>query len=415
MLRTQIAGFALAVVLLTVGMCFLTAGFRRGAEVRPGLLIAGGLALLVCLPAAYALAFVLAREIRRLTTAVEEVSRGQLDVEVPASVGELGALAKAFAAMVTDLKAKAALEAAIAAKSSALPGAPPAAGKQPLAHLPDGLQVGTVFASRYAVIAQLGEGGMGTVYRVLDKELDDEVALKLLKPAPPQESSSTPRSGPTGELLRQEIKLARMVTHVNVVRVHDFGEDEGVRYFTMEYVPGTTLRELLDRRPILDLAPTLQIAKQVCRGLGAVHRAGIVHGDLKPQNVMVVGNGVVKLMDFGVARTRSALSKGEPLAGTPAYMSPEQARSAELDERSDLYSTGILMFELFTGRCPFVGDDAYETMRMHLDEPAPNPRTFRPELPDALAQIILSCLDKSRLRRPASAADLERLLIRIRA
>ena len=168
------------------------------------------------------------------------------------------------------------------------------------------------------------------------------------------------------------------------------------------------------RQAPLDLAPTLQIAKQVCRGLGAVHRAGIVHGDLKPQNVVVMGNGVVKLMDFGVARTRSALTRGEPLAGTPAYMSPEQARGAELDERSDLYSAGVLFFELFTGRCPFVGADAFETMRLHLDEAPPDPRKIRPRVPGALARIISTCLDKSPLRRPASAADLERLLMRVR-
>jgi serine/threonine-protein kinase len=239
--------------------------------------------------------------------------------------------------------------------------------------------------------------------------------LKVLKPVSGENVTGTPASmGPTGELLRQEIKLARMVTHVNVVRVHDFGEDEGVRYFTMEYVPGTTLRELLGREALLDLVPTLQIAKQVCRGLAAVHRAGIVHGDLKPQNVVVMGNGVVKLMDFGVARTRSALARGEPLAGTPAYMSPEQARGAELDERSDLYSAGVLFFELFTGRCPFVGNDPFETMRMHLNDAPPDPRKLRSDLPDALAQIISACLDKSRFRRPPSAADLERLLIRVR-
>jgi serine/threonine-protein kinase len=205
-----------------------------------------------------------------------------------------------------------------------------------------------------------------------------------------------------------------MITHVNVVRVHDFGEADGSRFLTMEYVPGTTLRELLDRKGGLDLTPALQIAKQMCRGLAAVHRAGIVHGDLKPQNVMVMGSGVVKLMDFGVARAGVAADPKAQIVGTPLYMSPEQARGAELDERSDLYSAGVVLFELFTGRPPFRHPEAMEVMRMQLNEPAPSPRSVRPDLPDELSRLILTCLDKAKLKRPASAADLERMLMRVR-
>jgi serine/threonine-protein kinase len=266
-----------------------------------------------------------------------------------------------------------------------------------------------LFAGRYEVLSSLGEGGMGAVFRARDRELDDEVALKVLKPP-------TTDGAPLAEILRQEIKLARMITHANVVRVHDFGEADGLLFLTMEYVPGTTLRELLDGRPGLDVTPALQIAKQVCRGLAAVHKAGIVHGDLKPQNVMVMGNGVVKLMDFGVARAGAAsgMTSSAPIAGTPLYMSPEQARGAELDERSDLYSAGVVLFELFTGRAPFRDGDALEIMRAHLDEAPPNPRTLRGDLPETLVGIILACLHKSRLRRPGSAAELERLLMRVR-
>ena len=199
-----------------------------------------------------------------------------------------------------------------------------------------------------------------------------------------------------------------------MVRVHDFGESDGVRFLTMEYVAGTTLREMLDLGRRIEITPALTIAKQVCRGLQAVHKAGIVHGDLKPQNVMVMGNGVVKLMDFGVARQRH---QGEQVvgtsAGTPLYMSPEQARGGEVDERSDIYSAGVVMYELFTGTCPFNDRDVYEIMRMHLNETPPNPRLRRPDLPDALAQIILTCLAKSRLQRPATAGDLDRLLMRV--
>jgi serine/threonine-protein kinase len=183
----------------------------------------------------------------------------------------------------------------------------------------------------------------------------------------------------------------------------------------MEYVPGTTLRELLEERGGLELVPALQIAKQICRGLAAVHKAGVVHGDLKPHNVIVMGSGVVKLMDFGVARVRSMLAQGgSSMGGTPLYMSPEQARGGEIDERSDIYSTGVVMYEMFTGRCPFVASDIHEIMRMHLNEPPANPRQIRPALPEPLAHLILTCLAKSRVHRPSSAADLDRLLMRVR-
>ncbi len=381
-------------------------------QIRRSLLVVGLVLALVSLPTSLLWALSLSRPIRRLADAAEEIGRGELDVDLPRASGELGLLARAFGSMVAELKAKAALEAVVAGGQLRVDETPTLVSGLG----PEGVDLGTsgAFAGRYELLSVLGEGGMGTVYRAHDRELDDEVALKVLKPALGEAGAATLGRGPAAEMLRQEIKLARMVTHVNVVRVHDFGENDGTRYFTMEYVPGTTLRELLGRQALLDLAPTLQIAKQVCRGLGAVHRAGIVHGDLKPQNVVVMGNGVVKLMDFGVARTRSALTRGGPLAGTPAYMSPEQARGAELDERSDLYSAGVLFFELFTGRCPFVGADAFETMRMHLDEAPPDPRKIRPHVPEALARIISTCLDKSPLRRPASAADLERLLMRVR-
>jgi serine/threonine protein kinase len=205
-----------------------------------------------------------------------------------------------------------------------------------------------------------------------------------------------------------------MVTHPNVVRVHDFGVAQGARFITMEYVPGTTLRELLDGHHGLEPTPALQIAKQLCRGLAAVHRVGVVHGDLKPQNVMVMGNGVAKLMDFGVARIAHFRNASGYCWGTPLYMSPEQARGAELDERSDIYSAGVVMFEMFTGMCPFVANNVDEIMRMHTDEPAPDPRKLRPAIPQSLSNVIVSCLAKSRLQRPSNASELDRLLMSVR-
>lgn len=384
------------------------AAFQR---IRESLLAMGGLLLLVSIPLSFAMARGLARPIRQLADAAEAVGRGQLDAPLPeAGGGEVGALTHAFSTMVGELKAKAELEQLVAelqrrpgditlgkrGTATILP-PPPAGG---------GLEIGQTFANRYTILSSLGQGGMGQVFRVQDKDLDDEVALKTLK-ADSHDPSLTER-------LRQEIKLARLITHPNVVRVHDFGESEGTRFLTMEYVPGTTLREMLDVGRRLEITPALQIAKQVCRGLAAVHKAGIIHGDLKPQNVMVMGNGVVKLMDFGVARQRRQTEQvAGTSAGTPLYMSPEQARGGELDERSDIYSAGVVMFELFTGTCPFTDKDIYEIMRMHLNEPPPNPRQRRPDLPETLAALILTCLAKSRLQRPATAADLDRLLMRV--
>jgi eukaryotic-like serine/threonine-protein kinase len=398
-------GDPIAAVLVARSKQTELAAFQR---IRESLLALGGVILLVSIPLSFLLARGLARPIKELAAAADAVGRGELDAPLPAAGGgEVGALTRAFATMVDELRAKAALESLVADLQRRPGDVTQDLGAPAQASL-SGLGVGDTFAGRYTVLSKLGEGGMGQVFRVRDNQLDDEVALKTLKPEAHDATQA--------ERLRQEIKLARLITHPNVVRVHDFGETDGQRFLTMEYVPGTTLREMLDVGRRLELVPALQLAKQICRGLAAVHKAGIVHGDLKPQNVMVMGNGVVKLMDFGVARQRLEAERTTGTsAGTPLYMSPEQARGGELDERSDIYSAGVVMFELFTGGVPFTDRDIYEIMRMHQSEPAPDPKTRRPDLPESLAHIILSCLAKSRLQRPATAGDLDRLLMRVHA
>jgi len=376
-------------------------------EIRRSLLGVGALILLLSVPLSFAFARALARPIQQLAIGAEEIGRGNLDVPLPrAGRGEVGALARAFEVMLRELKEKAQLELLVAdlrgrGVDPTIRGVPPTStGALPAS----GPVVGHLFAQRYEIRGLVGRGGMGAVYRALDRELDEEVALKVLE---------TAGEGTPGEQqLRREIKLARTITHPNVVRAYDFGESEGVRFFTMEYVAGATLRELLDEEGRLALTPALQIAKQMCRGLGAVHRAGIVHGDLKPANVVVMTGGVAKLTDFGVARVRRQAAT--PFAGTPPYMSPEQVRGAEVDERSDLYSAGIVMYEMFTGRRPFDAGDPFEVMRLHLEELPPNPRTLQPTLPELLADTIVACLSKAKADRPATAADLDRLLMRVR-
>jgi len=377
-------------------------------EIRQSLLGVGALALLLSVPLSFVMAQGLAGPIQKLAEGARRIARGDLNVSLPTASGEVGALARAFEAMVGELKEKALLEALVANMQRrpgdiTFRGASPVGGDSGASG-----RVGQVFAGRYELLSELGKGGMGVVFRARDRELDEEVALKVLKTAGEDQAGQVDR-------LRHEIKLARAITHPNVVRAFDFGEAAGSRFLTMEYVPGTTLREVIDARGGLDITPALQIAKQVCRGLAAVHKAGIIHGDLKPQNVMVMGSGVAKLMDFGVARNRAHQEQGGvSVVGTPLYMSPEQARGADLDERSDIYSTGVMMYEMFTGQTPFRAQEVSEILQMHLNETPVDPRRLRPELPASLAEIIMACLAKHLAQRPATAVDLDRWLMRVR-
>ena len=389
-----------------------TAAFER---IRDALLWIGAVALLVALPASFAMGRRIARPLEELAGGAAAIREGDLDVTLPeAGGGEVGALARAFSAMVGELKEKAALEqmvAGIRRDPNATRGATLAArvpAPDAAARAFAGPRVGTLFASRYEVTALLGKGGMGTVYRAVDRELDDEIALKVLLPDAFDEGSGATQT------LKQEIRLARKITHRNVVRTHDLGEAEGVRFLTMEYVPGTTLRDILDRRGVVALAPGLQIAKQLCRGLAAVHEAGIVHRDIKPPNIMVLPNGVVKLMDFGIARAAGGDDPGDgSTVGTPYYMSPEQARGEAVDERSDIYAVGVVLYEMFAGTRPIGGATPAEVMRHHLsDEPRPI-TALRPDLPALLERLVAACLAKSPDRRPPSASDLADALLRL--
>jgi len=381
------------------------AAFRA---LRGSVLAVGLLALAFSLPLSFAFARRTSRPIEQLAAGAEALRQGHLDVELPtARDAEVKTLARAFGALVIELEEKRALE-RLLAQTRRSDTAEIVVGEASGAD-PDFIIPGQLLAHRYHIKAVLGGGGMGRVFRAHDLDLDEEVAIKVLS------ASVFAKRESTLQLLRKEIKVARAITHPNVVRVHDLGESGGLRFLTMEFVSGTTLRRLVDQRGHLELMPGLQVAKQLCRGLAAVHAGGMVHGDVKPENVMVLPNGIVKLMDFGLAR-RAGLESGQggTVAGTPDYMSPEHARGAELDERSDLYAVGVLMFELFTGRTPFEAAEYSDLLRLHLYAPPPDPRTLRPELPPTLAEVILFCLQKNRLERPGSAAELEQALMRVR-
>ena len=270
-----------------------------------------------------------------------------------------------------------------------------------------GLGRGQVFADRYEVLGTLGKGGMGVVYRARDRQLDEVVALKLLRP-------EALASDPTLlERFKQEIKLARRITHRNVLRTHDFGETAGVPYISMEYLEGVTLKDLVRSRGALPLGVGLSIAKQMCHGLGAAHEGGVVHRDIKPQNMLILPETAeLKIMDFGISRVSSVEPGGSGLTtagtvmGTPDYMPPEQAQGRPADFRSDLYSLAVVFFEIFTGKLPFKGETPMAVVVAHIQQAPPRPRSVNPKLPAELEAVILKGLQKDPAKRWQSADEI---------
>lgn len=268
-----------------------------------------------------------------------------------------------------------------------------------------GISPGALMGQRFEILAVLGAGGMGVVYKARDRELDDLVALKMLKRELLADRTHLDR-------LKAEIKLARRITHPNVLRTHDFGEIDGLPFISMEYVRGVTLRYLLDQTHRLPYSAGLRLAKQLCAGLGAAHAVGVMHRDIKPENLILEPTGNAKLMDFGIARPIRRMEPGQTeagfIVGTPLYMSPEQLRGEEADTRADIYSTGVVLFEIFTGELPFKGQSAMQIMLKHLEEPPPAPRSVWPEVPAKLESIILRCLEKDPAARFRSVEELQK-------
>ena len=263
------------------------------------------------------------------------------------------------------------------------------------------LKRGRVFGGRYEVIEELGEGGMGIVYKVFDRKIEDRVALKVLAPEVAGDEK-------TIERFRNELKLARNISHRNVCRMYDLSEEEKTPFITMEYVPGENLKNLIKRIGQLSQAKALSITKQVCEGLAEAHRLGVVHRDLKPQNIMVDGEGNARIMDFGIARsirTKSITETGV-IIGTPEYMSPEQVEGEGVDRRSDIYSLGVILFEMLTGRVPFQGETPLSVILKHRTEQPPDPRNFDDQIPADISRLILKCLEKDKNKRYETADDL---------
>ena len=260
---------------------------------------------------------------------------------------------------------------------------------------------GTIFAGRYEIIEELGKGGMGKVYRVEDNKIKEEIALKLIKPEISADKQTIDR-------FRNELKMTRMISHRNVCSMFDLGEEKGMSFITMEYVPGEDLKSMIRMSGQLSTGTAIKIAKQICDGLSEAHRLGIVHRDLKPSNVMIDKEGNARIMDFGIARSIRAKSiTGEGIMiGTPEYMSPEQVEGEEVDQRSDIYSLGVILYEMATGRVPFGGDTPLSIAVKHKTAVPLDPRRLNHQIPEDFSRVILRCMEKSREKRYQSAQEL---------
>lgn len=299
-------------------------------------------------------------------------------------------------------------------RNSAPPASVPPAGGRVEALLQNVYNVpsGIIVAGRYKIEDMLGRGGMAAVYRAKDLELDETIAIKLFS-----------RGTDDATLLsrfKQELTLARQISHPNVIRLYDIGTHGSTRFITMELLAGADLATRIEQGR--ELLRDLGYLVQACRGLGCVHERGVVHRDLKPENLFVTDDGVVKLMDFGIAKRRNAddepkgnLTRAGFTAGTPAYMAPEQINDfRSVTHLSDLYSLGVIAYHLFTGVLPFDSDNSMAMLMKHLHEPPRPPSEHEPTIPDELEFLILQLLEKDPARRIQSCAELARDLDALR-
>jgi len=406
------------------------AAFRR---FRNSLIMVSAAVMVLGLLVAYLGAARITGPVRRLADLVERARNGSYSGKVDVDSGdEIGTLARTFSRLLADLREKEQLidflrEETVAKKAAGV--TQEATGTSftmaettALAAVSPGVAMrrGDLFASRYELLSTLGKGGMGVVYLARDQQLDEDVALKVLRPDVMKEDPTLL------DRFKQEIKLARRITHRNVLRTHDFGEAAGTPYISMEYLEGVTLKDLIRSKGALPIGVGLRIAKQMCQGLEAAHAQGVVHRDIKPQNMLILPEtGDLKIMDFGIARVSevkagtapgaSGLTTAGTVMGTPDYIPPEQAQGMPADFRSDIYSLAVVLYEVFTGRLPFNGDTVMQIVLAHIRNPPPPPRTVNDHIPVALEEVILRGLQKEPAQRYQSVEDMARDLDEVSA
>jgi serine/threonine protein kinase/Tfp pilus assembly protein PilF len=258
-----------------------------------------------------------------------------------------------------------------------------------------------LIAGRYKILSTLGKGGMGEVYKVHDIKLQEDMALKLLRPEIANDTDIIQR-------FRNELKLARKITHRSVCRVFDFHEEEGTPFITMEYVEGEDLKSLIKSKGQFEETEAIEVAIQILEGLIVAHDLGVVHRDLKPQNIMIEPSGQAKIMDFGIARSilASGLTQTGQMIGTPDYLSSEQAAGQPADHRADIYALGVMLYEMTTGHLPFKGDTALSVITKHRETAAKDPRDINPTITEGLSRLILRCMEKDRELRYQNAREL---------
>ncbi|MDI3341699.1 MAG: protein kinase [Sphaerobacter sp.] len=262
-------------------------------------------------------------------------------------------------------------------------------------------------AGRYRLTARIGAGSFAETYLATDTTLGRQVAVKVLR----EQYASDARVAARFE---REARAAASVSHPNIVDVYDTGRDGDILYIVMEWVDGTDLKDYIRRRGPLPVPEATRLIREILRGLGAIHRAGIIHRDVKSQNVLIAQSGTAKLTDFGVARgvLDTGLTDTGMALGTAAYMAPEQATGTTLTPAADIYAAGVILFEMLTGRLPFPGDNPVQVMYQHVNEPPPRPRSLRPDIPPALEMVVLRALAKDPRDRFQSAQEMEAALDR---
>lgn len=267
-----------------------------------------------------------------------------------------------------------------------------------------------ILANRYQLLQTLGSGGMAVVYRAKDLTLERYVAVKILRPDFSKDDGFRKR-------FHQEAKAAANLSHPNIVTVHDFGLDGDRLFIIMEYVPGTNLKSMIKEQNKLSIDKALDLIIQAALGIGYAHRAGLIHCDIKPHNMLVSPDGRLKVTDFGIARALTTIlpdEKNTYVWGSPQYLSPEQATGFSPSPASDVYSLGVVLYEMLTGKLPFYSKDASELTRMHKEVIPISPKNLNPEIPPSLNQIILKVLSKEQTSRYRTADQFGRVLENLR-